>query len=174
MALVWLLIEVMFVFLYYQLPAVSEDIDVEPVDGDVLPYNSPLESIDESTPLITSTIAINNTEHDSSHSLAESKTLRVSIRLSSPPRPLEVSGSAENKGLCSRLLGVLSELLREEIVVLLTILFITMFGDTAFEAMLVPVAENVLNWSEQDLSILYSGAGVDTCPNCVCYSLSDE
>ena len=30
MALVWLLIEVMFVFLYYQLPAVSEDIDVEP------------------------------------------------------------------------------------------------------------------------------------------------
>ena len=33
------------------------------------------------------------------------------------------------------------------------------------QAMLVPVAENVLNWSEQDLSILYSGAGVDVCIN---------
>ena len=125
------------------------------VNDDVSPYNSQLEPVDDTAPLIPNNIGINsdprssfdentplisanigiNSDHSSSYGgLTKSETVRAANKLRSPPRSLEEARARTEKGgLLQRIKWILSEFIREEIIVLLAVLFITMFDQTAIE-----------------------------------------
>ncbi|XP_046564519.1 major facilitator superfamily domain-containing protein 8-like [Haliotis rubra] len=60
-----------------------------------------------------------------------------------------------------RLKFLYDEYIREEIVVLLGLQFITIFAQVTLETMLTPLTDRLLHWNELQNSFLYCGAGVE-------------
>ncbi|XP_067659424.1 uncharacterized protein [Haliotis asinina] len=60
-----------------------------------------------------------------------------------------------------RLKFLYDEYIREEIVVLLGLQFITIFAQVTLETMLTPLTDKLLHWNELQNSFLYCGAGVE-------------
>ncbi|KAL6104248.1 uncharacterized protein ACO6RY_14012 [Pungitius sinensis] len=59
------------------------------------------------------------------------------------------------------ILGTCRELLREEVVVLLTAQFITLFNQTALETMVTPMTQRLFSFGELSNSLMYSLCGVE-------------
>ncbi|XP_037312970.2 major facilitator superfamily domain-containing protein 8 [Pungitius pungitius] len=59
------------------------------------------------------------------------------------------------------ILGTCRELLREEVVVLLTAQFITLFNQTALETMVTPMTQRLFGFGELSNSLMYSLCGVE-------------
>ena len=134
MVIVWLIIEALFLCLFFSLPTLIES---------SAPESSPL--VTEKSSLVTKKLAINDSQSHGQEAVSWSMRMW--------------------------------NILREEIVVLLAVLFVVMFNQTAVEVkfctiiilglmvyllqtMCVPMAQNLLKWKEEDISVFYSVAGV--------------
>lgn len=133
MAIIWTIIEVLFIFFYFSLPTVED-----PDDGPGVMPN------EEQTPKVTkksgSNVNLPRYVKDASISQStESAPLLSQHHSAINTRPARVGSPRHNTGhgFCSRWCdGIrwrVSELWREELVVLLAALFSTMFNETTVE-----------------------------------------
>ncbi len=123
MVVVWLIVEMLFLFCFFSLPVLDEA-------SSSLAHSlkKPSASINQTPPLV----------HKSSHHVqsVNEKThlLQSNNGPSLPPSPSPHSGKVEvRKGCWASLSWRIYTLLREETVVLLAVLFITIFNQTAIE-----------------------------------------
>ena len=163
MVIVWIVVEIMFVFLFFSLPTAD------------LMESSSKDQVREQGPAPLHH-AINSPAPDEKSSLL--------------PDSKHATDSLHNDSVGFRAVWTQKvwHLIREELVVLLAVAFVTMFNQTGLEvgnrvcvevmplvmcllciqAMCVPMTQDLLHWSERDVSLFYSGAGLEVC--CLCAS----
>ena len=146
MTIMWLLIEVLYLFLFFSLPTLPDTAEYEPSNVPTSDHSpSPGDTlINTKRPHGGGILLFKNVKSYESHSSTESTPLlsrrNPSITNTSSVPIYYAEGTSESgsgRGWCSQLChGVrwrVLELLWEEQVVLLAILFNTMFNDTAIE-----------------------------------------
>jgi ceroid-lipofuscinosis MFS transporter 7 len=185
MTVIWVVIEIMFLFMFYQLPSAIEPMVVEnsSVNGDRNRNTSSHQTSSrdkEESGKAGLLVTLGPKPTDKKNSLAKS-----AVRLSSnagesspllrdpqktPNYSVNRGGSVAGAGREGRAKGpkgrayvkyVVSQMVKEEIVVLLFVLFITIYTQMVLETMLVPIAESILDWTETEVSIFYSCAGIE-------------
>ncbi len=194
MTVLWIIVELLFIVFFFQLPRVEKEDESPAVESHTSKGSSTValqkdaKSInkDECAPLMHK----ETSPSDKAYGTTSSPTQRISI--SNSVAVVTSTGSMmepvvkEENGCLALLLKfhrkcayLLNSMLREEIVYLLGVLFVTMFNQTAIEVsnctfclpliylflsvqtMFVPLAENLLKWEERQISFFYSGAGVE-------------
>ncbi|KAI4881346.1 hypothetical protein NFI96_015029 [Prochilodus magdalenae] len=149
MCVLWLLLQLVVLLMYWDVPQqASRGLAVEKEE----------EEEDEERPLVQS--------HDltGSYGTLSTPQPRVqpvsngSIPQNSPPPspPPERGQSSPYKSFSVR-----REFLREEVVVLLTAQFITLFNQTALETMVTPLTQKYFNFGELENSVMYCVCGVE-------------
>ncbi|XP_061695557.1 major facilitator superfamily domain-containing protein 8 [Syngnathoides biaculeatus] len=149
MCLLWLLLQFVVLAMYWDLPA------VETTEGPVPMMDLKLEEDeeDEDEPLIGpddgmrvhTYKAVNCNQLESSTSY-EMKTLHE-------------ASSIGSKAFAN--FSMSGEFLREEVIVLLTAQFITLFNQTALETMVTPLTQRYFSFDELGNSVMYSLCGVE-------------
>ncbi|XP_064404675.1 uncharacterized protein LOC135349939 [Halichondria panicea] len=183
MAIVWIIVEILFLFFCFRLPHVEQDGETQnskSVEAHTSNHNTAVTqstngdttvSEDEVAPLLhTKTLSscINGVAYGSTSPTQRMSSPTINHSVSVDTYILVKPAVREEKG-CSALVGrfrkycmyLLSEMVREEIIVLLALLFVTMFNQATIETMFVPMAEDLLNWNEKEISFFYSGAGFE-------------
>ncbi|XP_028856615.1 major facilitator superfamily domain-containing protein 8 isoform X1 [Denticeps clupeoides] len=151
MCFMWILLELTVVFMYWDLPPQDESsqrhvvgvVVEEEEDGDD----------EEEEPLVRSHdlsgyYGTVSTEHTGNPAVANGKLPRLSSSGSPPQSPLKSFAAGR-------------EFLKEEVVVLLTAQFITLFNQTALETMVTPLTQKYFNFGELENSIMYCVCGVE-------------
>ncbi|XP_078370101.1 major facilitator superfamily domain-containing protein 8-like isoform X1 [Oculina patagonica] len=168
MAAVWLMLEVVILFFYYDLPAVkavSDDEKSEEQNGYDYTVNGSVKEnsfdkkalhgntsindakLERSSDYIISSDA--NGDLTSTSEVIDSEKQKL-INVNAPGfRRRSRTGSVMDKW------HVAKDLVREEVVVILASQFMMFFNETAFEAIVTPLAEHLLGWHEIENSIAY-------------------
>ena len=163
MTVIWLVIEVMFLFLFYQLPSAVEPVEHKGTDNGTgyqeqsTKLDNASVSIDESDSYKgghekrtykggTSVQIDSTTGEEYTPLLSAQPNTKYSINTDFKKQPQSTSeganhremtgGDSENGKLlrgCSYVVFVASQMIREEIVVLLAVIFLTVFSQTALE-----------------------------------------
>jgi ceroid-lipofuscinosis MFS transporter 7 len=138
MGVLWLIIEIIFLFLYFQLPPLGDIEDKELQKSQIsgqytIQESKTITSNDytEELPLLHNRAFINNHRKSSYNCCSLLKNKIVKFRTS------------------------VSDLLYEETVVLLTVLYFLLFAEYVLETGLVPTAEALLNWSDFETSLFF-------------------
>jgi ceroid-lipofuscinosis MFS transporter 7 len=193
MIIVWVIIQLMFVFFFFQHspPVESTEKAATPMSPTKTRPVNPEEGVVDVTgvtdQLITSThsmfqsrdnqtlykgrlsttneepVPLNDDDEESNDLLGNLPQNYGSIN--SPPLPRETDDVTptpleSGKGLCRMVGWVLGEFVTEQIMLLLGFLFITLFNQMVLETGVVPFAQKFFKWTEFELSLFYSGAGV--------------
>lgn len=193
MMVVWLVIEVMFLLVFFQLPPVAEKEEKEEKEAkkkntmtttsdqnnlDTLDKRISNSYIQESTqdmfvsnsttslPQNENTSLLESTKEDNKgvEDIVTTKTQYGSIN---PVKEVKSSKEGVVKRIrivlaskSQKFYGMILQLLREETVLLLAMLFFTILNHLILETGLVPYVETMLNWNEFGTSLFFSGAGV--------------
>jgi ceroid-lipofuscinosis MFS transporter 7 len=145
MVIVWCIVEGMFLLFFYNLPKVRDEEEQPTVQASPQAYGA----------LSNGTAASNGIQNNLDVSSSETAPLLSKpLTTVAPTTPRKM-----NLKRYSRL--VLSELLREHIVVLLAVFTIILFNQTAIETLVVPIGEKFLGWKLKELSIFYMVAGAE-------------
>lgn len=199
--------ELLFILFFFQLPRVEEH-ETQPVEPYTSKHNTatlhkdtkhaPINendcvNEDECAPLMSQDVRSSPVEKtygttSSPTQRMSSPTISNSVAVVTSTDSIMEAVVKEERGCLALLKKVhrkgvylLNQMLREEIVYLLGILFVTMFNQAAIEVsnclyptspllfdiilsvqtMFVPLAENLLKWEEKDISFFYSGAGLE-------------
>uniref|UniRef100_U3FX61 Major facilitator superfamily domain-containing protein 8 n=1 Tax=Micrurus fulvius TaxID=8637 RepID=U3FX61_MICFL len=153
MCLVWILLQIIVMVMYY---------DIQPSRSVPTVQRDALE--DEQKPLI---------DHEGGQKAATEGSCYGSTPVG-PPQPslgddcryvpnghlADEESAGEDKNPFHQFSSV-KEYLREEVVVLLTAQFITLFNQTALETMVTPITQKYLNFGELENSIMYFLCGVE-------------
>ncbi|TNN54347.1 Major facilitator superfamily domain-containing protein 8 [Liparis tanakae] len=145
MCLLWVLLQFVVLAFYWDVPPISSQegtglVEIKPEDDE---EEEVLLSGSDEEPLLTYR-AVNSDRSENSN-LSGVQTVHGA---STASKPLEsFSGS--------------TELLREEVVVLLTAQFITLFNQTALETMVTPLTQRLFSFGELSNSLMYSLCGVE-------------
>ncbi|KAG8136234.1 putative Major facilitator superfamily domain-containing protein [Naja naja] len=157
MCLVWILLQIIVMVMYYDIePPTHMARSVPTVQRDALE--------DEQKPLI---------DHEGGQEAGREGSCYGSTPVG-PPQPslgdecryvpnghwADEESAGEDKNPFHRFSSV-KEYLREEVVVLLTAQFITLFNQTALETMVTPITQRYLNFGELENSIMYFLCGVE-------------
>ncbi|XP_032887197.1 uncharacterized protein LOC116979647 isoform X2 [Amblyraja radiata] len=154
MCLMWTILQVIIIFMYYDLPSV-------PVD------NCKVVSVEEEEePLIggvgDSSRCSTAIEHDKSHVPPTSETGGENSTADEdhyiPNGHIEDCKTNNNP---FHNFSAAKEYLREEVVVVLTAQFITLFNQTALETMVTPMTQKYFNFGELENSLMYCMCGVE-------------
>ncbi|EDO49760.1 predicted protein [Nematostella vectensis] len=152
MAAIWLLQEILMIFMYYDLPSVNQN-DKEPVFTEKPQITNGLHANKEGitngglSHLPDNIGSINTAAKDNLceiSSLNNSDSATVHKRRSS-----SVSSHIVDTWRLSK------ELMREEIIIILASQFIMFFNETAFEALFTPLSNHLLGWKELENSVAY-------------------
>ncbi|XP_010897027.2 uncharacterized protein mfsd8l1 isoform X2 [Esox lucius] len=163
MCLMWILLQLAVVFMYWDIPPQEEPV-VGEGDGEVGEGDGE-ERDDEAKPLIGPRIDLLGSygsvvTPDPSRTVAGHLAISNGNlpHLSSPPSP-----PPEGEGISSslKMFNIRREFLREEVVVLLTAQFITLFNQTALETMVTPLTQQYFNFGELENSVMYCICGVE-------------
>lgn len=153
MCLLWILLQFVVLFMYWDFT--PED-DRRQRNGEVREEEEEEEEEDneEGKPLVgpnelTGSYGTVTSVQSRASSVANGEVTRA------PPPPEDVSSSPFKNFSASR------EFLREEVVVLLSAQFITLFNQTALETMVTPLTQKFFNFGELENSIMYCICGVE-------------
>jgi ceroid-lipofuscinosis MFS transporter 7 len=181
MTVIWVVIEIMFLFMFYQLPSAIEPMVVEnsSVNGDLNRNTSARQTssgdgkagllvtlgpkpTDKKNILAKSAVGLSSNAGESSPLLRDpQKTPNYSVNRGGAVAGAGREGRAKRPKGRAYVKYVVSQMVQEEIVVLLFVLFITIYTQMVLETMLVPIAESILDWTETEISIFYSCAGIE-------------
>ncbi|XP_078419993.1 major facilitator superfamily domain-containing protein 8 [Cetorhinus maximus] len=164
MCLMWIILQVIIIFMYYDLPLVpkhnsqrtlvSAKEEEEPLvhDDDDVNYaaagNNRYGSINENEKLCvpsTNEMDGENSTVDEYHNI--------------PNGHIEEDYETNDNPFHN--FSATKEYLREEVVVVLTAQFITLFNQTALETMVTPITQNYFNFGELENSLMYCICGVE-------------
>uniref|UniRef100_A0A7N8YC07 Major facilitator superfamily domain containing 8-like 2 n=1 Tax=Mastacembelus armatus TaxID=205130 RepID=A0A7N8YC07_9TELE len=134
MCLLWVMIQFVILVVYWDLPPMKHDEDHE--------EEVPLMGSDEEPVLTYRTVVSNQSEASSS---CEIQAIQGVSLISNPFKNFSAG----------------REFLREEVVVLLTAQFITLFNQTALETMVTPLTQRYFGFGELGNSLMYSLCGVE-------------
>ncbi|XP_051778011.1 major facilitator superfamily domain-containing protein 8 [Erpetoichthys calabaricus] len=129
MCLMWLLLQVVVVLLYWDLPPRKDENGKD----------------EENKPLVQSCDPETYSSINCNHTTTEGHESPTEVQIQSPFH----SFSARK------------EYLREEVVVLLTAQFVTLFNQTALETMVTPLTQKYFGFSELENSVMYCLCGVE-------------
>ncbi|XP_061654431.1 major facilitator superfamily domain-containing protein 8-like [Phyllopteryx taeniolatus] len=148
MCLLWLLLQFVVLAMYWDLP------DIDTTEGAVLMIDMKLEEdeVDEVEPLIGS-------DGTQVHTYKAVNSNRLESPTSSEMQTLHEASSVGSKALGN--FSMSGEFLREEVIVLLTAQFITLFNQTALETMVTPLTQRYFGFDELGNSVMYSLCGVE-------------
>ncbi|KAF3699096.1 Major facilitator superfamily domain-containing protein 8 [Channa argus] len=145
MCLLWVLLQFVVLAMYWDVPHIISE------EGAVMMEMKQEEGDEEEVPLISSDeepvhtySAVNSNQLETSTS-SEMQQVCGASEISSPFKNFSAS----------------REFLREEVVVLLTAQFITLFNQTALETMVTPLTQRYFSFGELGNSLMYSLCGVE-------------
>ncbi len=156
MAIVWIIVELLFIFLCFRLPQLEQDGETQNSKSYTSNHNTAIIqstngdttiSKDEVSPLLhTETVSsrINGVAYGSTSPTQRMSSLTINHSVSVAETNLLMQPAVREKRGCSALVGrfrkhclyLLSEMIREEIIVLLALLLVTMFNLATFEVRL--------------------------------------
>ncbi|XP_062261014.1 major facilitator superfamily domain-containing protein 8 [Platichthys flesus] len=145
MCLLWVLLQCVVLAMYWDLPPITSE------DEAVILEMKQEEDDDEEVPLMQSNEELSHTYRAVSSHQPESSAL-------SDTQPDHEATAASNP---FRNFSASREFLREEVVVLLTAQFITLFNQTALETMVTPLTQRYFSFGELSNSLMYSLCGVE-------------
>ncbi|KAL1023359.1 hypothetical protein UPYG_G00039710 [Umbra pygmaea] len=159
MCVMWILLQLAVCFLYWDIPPQEEPLvgcggggeqDDEEQDDEEKPLIGPHADLLGS---YGSVVTPDPPKTGASYMVNSSQP-----QLFLPSRP-----PPEEQGVTSpfRCLNICREYLREEVVVLLTAQFVTLFNQTALETMVTPMTQQYFNFAELENSIMYCICGVE-------------
>ncbi|KAK2822122.1 hypothetical protein Q5P01_022187 [Channa striata] len=156
MCLLWVLLQFVILAMYWDVPPISSE------EGAVMMEMKQEEGDEEEVPLMGSDEepvhtyrAVNSNQSETSTS-SEMQQVRGASEISNPFE--NFSASRVHKG---DFVPGKAEFLREEVVVLLTAQFITLFNQTALETMVTPLTQRYFSFGELGNSLMYSLCGVE-------------
>ncbi|XP_038139450.1 major facilitator superfamily domain-containing protein 8 [Cyprinodon tularosa] len=141
MCLLWTLLQFVIVAAYWDVPPLSSE-------GGVIVLELKQEEKEEEVPLIGSDEEATPTYRAVNSDQCETSTLTESEAADEESNPFKN-------------FSVSREFLREEVVVLLTAQFITLFNQTALETMVTPLTQRYFGFGELGNSLMYSLCGVE-------------
>ncbi|XP_036377455.1 major facilitator superfamily domain-containing protein 8-like [Megalops cyprinoides] len=156
MCLLWILLQLPVMFMYWDIPPQ----DTRDQDGEVREVDTDGEEegeIEEAKPLVSPK------ETPGSYGAVSPSQLNPAIsngnlpHFTPPPSPPPQSVTSNP----FKNFSVTREFLKEEVVVLLTAQFITLFNQTALETMVTPLTQKYFNFGELENSIMYCICGVE-------------
>ncbi|KAM6962651.1 major facilitator superfamily domain-containing protein 8 [Aplochiton taeniatus] len=162
MCLMWILLQLAVVFMYWDIPPqeTGEVVVSGQQEAEGLGVEDDGGEDDEGKPLmgphdlLGSYGSVIVPEPPRPKSSVSNGDLRHVSPPPSPPPELESSGPF-------RKFSMSREFLREEVVVLLTAQFITLFNQTALETMVTPLTQKYFNFGELENSVMYCICGVE-------------
>ncbi|XP_028987495.1 major facilitator superfamily domain-containing protein 8 [Betta splendens] len=149
MCLLWVLLQFVVLALYWDSPPISSEGGAGAMEmkrgrrGD--------EEEEEEAPLVGS-------DEEPAHAYRAVGSSQSESSASPETRPVRRSSEASNP---FKRFSASREFLREEVVVLLTAQFITLFNQTALETMVTPVTQRYFGFGELGNSLMYSLCGVE-------------
>ncbi|XP_062306769.1 major facilitator superfamily domain-containing protein 8 [Osmerus eperlanus] len=166
MCLLWILLQLAVVFMYWDIPPQeTEDQSESVAEGDKEVVSREVEDMDgdddEGKPLmgphelLGSYGSVVTPDPQREQAAISNGDLSHISPPSSPPPELDVPSNPFKRFSMSR------EFLREEVVVLLTAQFITLFNQTALETMVTPLTQKYFNFGELENSVMYCICGVE-------------
>ncbi|KAL4608172.1 SPX domain-containing membrane protein At4g11810-like [Arapaima gigas] len=147
MCAMWVLLQIVVFFMYWDLPPLdlgSQDMDM----GEVGDEEKTLVAHEEGPDSCYGTVISNEQQ--------EVQALPSTPPLLPPSPPAECEKSNAFQDFRAR-----KEFLREEVLVLLTAQFITLFNQTALETMVTPLTQNYFGFGELENSLMYCLCGVE-------------
>ncbi|KAM8727372.1 major facilitator superfamily domain-containing protein 8 [Acanthopagrus schlegelii] len=148
MCLLWVLLQFVVLAMYWDVPPISSEAGAVMVE-----MKQEEEGCgDEEAPLIGADVELRHTYRAVNTDQLESST--CSSETQPPDGASEASDPFKN-------FSVSREFLREEVVVLLTAQFITLFNQTALETMVTPMTQRYFSFGELANSLMYSLCGVE-------------
>lgn len=157
MMIVWIIIELMFLFTFFNLPPVGETEEAKDIENSYKELKSNRSSLNGS---ISEQNIIDVTE--------VSPLLKYSVHLQRERQVTIIDTSHKTNSVttcygcitsvCQKILYLfilIKGLVYEESVLLLSILFIILFDDLVIETGLVPMAESLMNWNEIQTSVFF-------------------
>ncbi|XP_071347274.1 major facilitator superfamily domain-containing protein 8 isoform X2 [Trachinotus anak] len=145
MCLLWMLLQCVVLAMYWDIPPISLE------GGAVMVEMKHEEADEEEVPLMGS-----DEEPVQTYRAVNSNQLETST--SSEMQPIHDASVVSNP---FRNFSASREFLREEVVVLLTAQFITLFNQTALETMVTPLTQRYFSFGELGNSLMYSLCGVE-------------
>uniref|UniRef100_UPI0037E9781F major facilitator superfamily domain-containing protein 8 n=1 Tax=Semicossyphus pulcher TaxID=241346 RepID=UPI0037E9781F len=171
MCLLWILLQLAVIFMYWDLPPLErgkakvdsttqsreEENEREPEEEEEEEGNDEEKPLMGSQELVGSYGSVVPSNPPVNHNPAVSNAAlnHVSPPLSPEPQESHESSSPFKNFSISR------EFLREEVVVLLTAQFITLFNQTALETMVTPMTQKYFGYGELENSVMYCLCGVE-------------
>ncbi|XP_021468503.2 uncharacterized protein mfsd8l2 [Oncorhynchus mykiss] len=156
MCLMWILLQFVVLALYWDIPPISSE------EGGIA-----VGEIEEEEPLVRAeeTLETYGTVWDDQiETTLSSEIHHFQDPSQCPPSPPYSTSSSSPPSTISNPLTIFSasqEFLREEVVVLLTAQFITLFNQTALETMVTPLTQRSFGFGELANSLMYSLCGVE-------------
>ncbi|XP_023270514.1 major facilitator superfamily domain-containing protein 8-like [Seriola lalandi dorsalis] len=145
MCLLWMLLQCVVLAMYWDVPPISSE------GGAVMVEMKREEDDQEEVPLMGS-------DEEPVHTYRAVSSNQLEISTSSETEPSHGSSTVSNP---FRNFSASREFLREEVVVLLTAQFITLFNQTALETMVTPMTQRYFSFGELGNSLMYSLCGVE-------------
>ncbi|XP_056246974.1 major facilitator superfamily domain-containing protein 8 isoform X1 [Seriola aureovittata] len=145
MCLLWMLLQCVVLAMYWDVPPISSE------GGAVMVEMKREEDDQEEVPLMGS-------DEEPVHTYRAVSSNQLEISTSSETEPIHGSSTVSNP---FRNFSASREFLREEVVVLLTAQFITLFNQTALETMVTPMTQRYFSFGELGNSLMYSLCGVE-------------
>ncbi|XP_029104819.1 major facilitator superfamily domain-containing protein 8-like [Scleropages formosus] len=149
MCAMWVLLQILVVFMYWDVPPPdpgSQDMDMGEVGDEVKPLVPAAEAPDSCYGTVNEQPEVRVTPDDG----------RASPSAPPSPPPSPPPGCEKSDAFRDS-----KELLREEVVVLLTAQFITLFNQTALETMVTPLTQRYFGFGELENSVMYCLCGVE-------------
>ncbi|CAK6952230.1 major facilitator superfamily domain-containing protein 8 [Scomber scombrus] len=145
MCLLWVLLQFAVLAMYWDIPSISSK-----EEGAVI-VEMKQEEVEEEMPLMGS-------DEEPVHTYRAVNSDLVETSTSSEMQPFHGASTVSNP---FKNFSASREFLREEVVVLLTAQFITLFNQTALETMVTPLTQRYFSFSELGNSLMYSLCGVE-------------
>ncbi|XP_054452598.1 major facilitator superfamily domain-containing protein 8 [Anoplopoma fimbria] len=147
MCLLWVLLQFVVLALYWDLPPISSE------EGTVMVEMKQEDDDDDEEEVL-----LMGSDEEPLHPYGAVNSDQLETSTSSRMKPARGASTFSNP---FKTFSVSSELLREEVVVLLTAQFITLFNQTALETMVTPLTQRLFSFGELSNSLMYSLCGVE-------------
>ncbi|XP_035279426.1 major facilitator superfamily domain-containing protein 8-like isoform X5 [Anguilla anguilla] len=151
MCMMWALLQLVVLLMYWDLPPEAEDKEKE-VEAEE--EEEEVEGVEEDKPLMGPEEPLETYSAVTPEQLEALIIPNGNAAHGSPPPSITDADPFQN-------FSVRNEFLREEVVILLTAQFITLFNQTALETMVTPLTQKYFNFRELENSVMYFLCGVE-------------
>ncbi|PFX33414.1 uncharacterized protein LOC111339323 [Stylophora pistillata] len=162
MAVLWLSLELIMVFFYYDLPTVKNDIDDQSTDDEQHGYEYSGENNSIPRNSVNNSVNVQATENKDKYlvtsDVIRDLTSRHSSVLDGEKQKLITTAASQKRVRTGSVMdkwNLAKDLVREEVIVILASQFMMFFNETALEAIVTPLSEYLMGWKEMENSIAY-------------------